>query len=139
MSFRAGSPAWKLWVLVATAACGGRSERNDPAPNPRPDAAPLECSSGYDDCNGDTGDGCETELSTSVESCGACGRACLAVNATALCVEGACETLCDDGYADCDGAYLNGCETSLDSDRSCGRCGFACEGGLRCRNRSCSS
>ncbi|HBQ16796.1 MAG TPA: hypothetical protein DEF51_38580 [Myxococcales bacterium] len=34
--------------------------------------------------------------------------------------------ICAAGYGDCDGSDLNGCETPLDTDVDCGRCGAAC-------------
>jgi hypothetical protein len=88
------------------------------------------CANGYADCamgNGDL-DGCETDLG-SVQSCGACGRTCVAANASfATCLAGACSYMCNAGFADCVTANgdLDGCETSLSSTSSCGGCNNTC-------------
>jgi hypothetical protein len=42
----------------------------------------TSCDAGYDDCNGDPNDGCETALIGNDENCGACGRDCTSVGAT---------------------------------------------------------
>lgn len=39
------------------------------------DAGPPACPAGFDDCDGDRSNGCETNIST-VTNCGGCGRAC---------------------------------------------------------------
>lgn len=36
----------------------------------------VDCRTGFWDCNGERSDGCETDLTTDEESCGACGAAC---------------------------------------------------------------
>ncbi len=55
----------------------------------------LTCESGWGDCNTDAFDGCETDLSSNVGACGACGRDCRACGGTA----------CNDGL--CDGETLS--------------------------------
>jgi hypothetical protein len=43
---------------------------------------------------------------------------------------------CPDGFGDCDGSKLTGCEANLEwHNRNCGACGNRCEGG--CRGRNC--
>lgn len=42
----------------------------------------TSCDAGYDDCNGDPNDGCETALVGNDENCGACGRDCTSEGAT---------------------------------------------------------
>jgi hypothetical protein len=42
----------------------------------------TSCDTGYDDCNGDPNDGCETNLVNNDAHCGACGRDCSSVGAT---------------------------------------------------------
>ncbi|MBI5512289.1 MAG: hypothetical protein HY909_00885 [Deltaproteobacteria bacterium] len=83
-------------LLTSAAHCGacGRSCA------PRPSAAAAcaagactyACSAGSGDCNGAAADGCETALATNRAHCGACGRACTAVQE---CVDGACVRLDD--------------------------------------------
>ena len=47
----------------------------------------VECGDFFDDCNGVAADGCETDLSTAMLSCGACGAAC---NDGQVCAGGTC-------------------------------------------------
>ena len=57
----------------------------------------YECEPGFGDCNGDSTDGCETDLSVHPGNCGACGNAC-DVSVGQPCIEGRClMTECDAG------------------------------------------
>lgn len=59
----------------------------------------YECAPGFADCNGNSADGCETNLRTHAGNCGACGNRC-DVGAGQPCVEGKClMTACDAGPA----------------------------------------
>jgi len=70
------------------------------------------CALGERDCNGDSTDGCETDLSTP-SNCGSCGNVCAFVNASAACTASLCTlSNCDVGFSDCDSDPSNGCETS---------------------------
>ncbi|MEI8256798.1 MAG: hypothetical protein WCJ30_14075, partial [Deltaproteobacteria bacterium] len=92
-------------------------------------ACGFTCNSGFGDCDGDPANGCETSLSTTLTSCGACGRVCAApANASATCVGSACGIgACNPGFADCDGNGANGCEANLSgSATTCGACANAC-------------
>ncbi len=104
-----------------------------------PFASSLACSSGAcslvscqalrGDCNGAYVDGCETNLATDPTHCGACNLACAATNAsTYSCNGGNCGVAtCQNGYANCDGLYSNGCEVNTNTSlSSCGSCGAAC-------------
>ncbi len=115
-----------------TAACGSCTTACAP-PNGAPSCVEgrcgvASCAGTFGDCDGDPANGCETELSMSVQHCGTCGRGCRFDNATGVCAMGACAvTRCDEGFADCDGSPTNGCETRLaDSLAHCGACGSAC-------------
>ena len=90
--------------------------------------AVASCASPFADCNATASDGCETDLTTTTSSCGACGRACAPTNATGACVAGACTVAsCVAGFADCDAAPANGCEVDTTTDvANCGACGHAC-------------
>jgi hypothetical protein len=92
------------------------------------------CAPGTADCNGQSIDGCEVRTAVGepdggrVRHCGACGRACEFANAGAQCLAGTCVIgACAAGFANCDGAPANGCETDLArSTTHCGRCGGYC-------------
>lgn len=87
----------------------------------------ASCKDPYDDCDTEATTGCETNLLTSADNCGACGRACSALNGTATCSDGKCGISCDDGFSDCDGEAKTGCETETGSDVShCGDCDTVC-------------
>jgi hypothetical protein len=83
------------------------------------------------DCNQD-GLPCEVDLETNVSHCGACGAACAFTAATPhastglTCVNGGCRPVCDALWANCNGDYRDGCETSLTTLSNCGGCGSAC-------------
>lgn len=52
----------------------------------------LTCAQGYDDCDHDAANGCETQLDDDVEHCGGCNRRCTAPDgATPRCRDGQCE------------------------------------------------
>lgn len=84
----------------------------------------CDCVEGFGNCDGNLGNGCETDLATDPRHCGACGHACL----NASCVTGVC--WCNGGYKDCDGLTETVCETDLARDaQNCGDCGRDCRGG----------
>jgi hypothetical protein len=60
----------------------------------RPDcstATPTTCSDTMADCNAESADGCETDLTSSPLNCGACGNVCMAPpNEVGVCVQGKC-------------------------------------------------
>ncbi|MCA9616581.1 MAG: hypothetical protein H6722_00865 [Sandaracinus sp.] len=47
----------------------------------------ITCPDGTEDCNGDPRDGCEVDLATDEDDCGACGNPC---DSDKLCLEGGC-------------------------------------------------
>ncbi|MDB4929530.1 MAG: Tryptophan synthase alpha chain [Myxococcaceae bacterium] len=125
-----GNPANGCEVdLVTTATQCGACGTVCPA---RPHAAPacvsracaLRCDADFGDCNGDAADGCEVDTRASVAHCGACGRACAAPHATTACGGSMCAvSACEAGYGNCNGAYADGCETTLNTPSNCGACG----------------
>ncbi|WP_437714069.1 hypothetical protein WMF45_48715 [Sorangium sp. So ce448] len=118
------------------AACSSPPSAAPPGPTtPREDL----CPEGFADCDGDSDNGCEAALLTSVESCGACDARCAGGDgATALCAAGACTLACDAGRADCDGDGRNGCEALVAEDpRHCGACGVTCADA--CWNGTCDA
>jgi hypothetical protein len=89
------------------------------------------CATGYDDCDGNPANGCEANLFADPANCGMCGSSCLGLaNATSgHCSNGMCAIgACKDGFADCDGKAITGCESNLNTDPAhCGDCGVACK------------
>lgn len=61
-------------------------------------------------------------------NCGGCGIACSAANGSARCATGMCAiNACNPGFADCDGVYVDGCETNTNTSvNNCGACNGAC-------------
>lgn len=105
----------------------------------------FTCESGFADCNGDPSDGCEVNLLTDGNNCGACEHVCDAMpHADRGCSNGVCSVgTCDTGYADCDGSVWSGCETILASDvNHCGACNNACpdmpNGAASCVDSQCA-
>ena len=88
------------------------------------------CDENYANCNSLPEDGCEVNLLTDADHCGACDdAACSTAGGLASCSDAECVIDCEEGYRDCDGnARDNGCE--IDTTRNvshCGACGEVCE------------
>ena len=98
------------------------------------------CQFGWDDCNGDPMDGCELNVSVDPKNCGACGNSCAgAPHSKGTCVVAACQLTCDQGWSDCNGNTMDGCERPTSADaNNCGGCGKVCPQGLVCVNSSCT-
>ena len=89
----------------------------------------IDCQTGFGDCNGDARDGCEKAVTSDVNNCNGCGMVCPEQDGyTAYCVGGTCgETMCPDGFGNCNGEPDDECEQSLlDSVENCGSCGNLC-------------
>ncbi|MFO0624558.1 MAG: hypothetical protein U0325_03000 [Polyangiales bacterium] len=101
-------------------------------------ACAWTCVAGFGDCDGNAANGCEVDLRATATSCGACGRVCALPNATSGCTAAACTvTSCAAGYANCDAAAANGCESLLATDSiNCGACG-RCAPRERCVAGAC--
>ncbi|MCL4751383.1 MAG: hypothetical protein KJ015_14515 [Myxococcales bacterium] len=87
-----------------------------------------QCANGFEDCNADGSDGCETDLKNDATSCGTCGQSCALPNAKVSCVQGQCQSSgCVEGFADCNQDPKDGCEVNLGADpTNCGACANAC-------------
>jgi hypothetical protein len=99
------------------------------------------CDPGFGDCNGEPSDGCEVNLQSDAQHCNACGTPCNLPHAEAACEAGACKVAqCADGYADCDGDAMNGCEVDLQTDpQHCGTCSKACMPSADVKEPACAA
>ncbi len=70
----------------------------------------ASCNTGFGNCNGQVGDGCEVNTQTALANCGVCGNVCNAANANNTCVNGTCGFTCAANWWDADGLASNGCE-----------------------------
>ncbi len=115
--------------LAHCGACNTRCNATNATPACRNSTCAVgACTVPYGDCDAMASNGCETNTFTDVAHCGACARPCASrPNATAACNAGACAYTCAMGFADCDGAPGNGCETDIaSSPMHCGACGGLC-------------
>jgi hypothetical protein len=118
------------------------------------------CNIGYGDCNGSAVDGCETNLQTDYNHCGACtNSSCSTVvpdgginNGTFSCIGSACALTCDAGYHTCAGSqscFSNNdvhhwlcagtCVDIWSDPMHCGTCAAVCTPGQpNCVAGSCS-
>ncbi|MEZ4390038.1 MAG: hypothetical protein R3A48_02990 [Polyangiales bacterium] len=130
-------------LLTSAANCGGCGV----ACPARPGATPTcqgglcgrSCLPGRADCDGVASNGCEVDLRADASSCGTCGFRCVVANGVGACVNGGCGiAACAAGFADCDGAASDGCETPVRrDDRNCGACGNVCATGTSCVDGAC--
>ncbi|MEZ4222246.1 MAG: hypothetical protein R3B13_15020 [Polyangiaceae bacterium] len=95
-----------------------------------PACAVGSCSTGYADCDGSAGNGCEINVNTDPNNCGGCGTACAA---NQVCSDGKCVTSCSSGHTTCGGSCV---DLSNDSQH-CGACGVDCLGGA-CSDGKCA-
>jgi hypothetical protein len=77
------------------------------------------CVAGWGDCNQNSVDGCEMDLTTPT-NCGACGHACASGE---KCLDGACAPACNLTQTDCNGA----CTDLATSAQHCGACTNVCD------------
>jgi hypothetical protein len=86
------------------------------------------CAVGTDACDSDPTNGCETNTNTDANHCGDCDTVCTTANGDGTCEAGKCKVAsCDQGWADCDLAPRNGCETNLlNTTSDCGSCNNNC-------------
>jgi hypothetical protein len=87
----------------------------------------VGCNPGFANCDGNAGNGCETNVQTNINNCGGCGIGCVNPNGSTSCVGGSCAPACSPGFGNCDGNANNGCETNVTNTTAhCGACGNAC-------------
>ena len=103
----------------------------------------VSCSTGFADCNAVVADGCEINITTNANNCGACGNVCSLSNAVAGCSSSTCTLIsCNTGFKNCDGSTPNGCEININTDvLNCNGCGIVCSANnitRACSAGSCS-
>ena len=97
------------------------------------------CLGGWDNCDGISENGCETDLAHNALHCGDCDTACerpehgIAGCSNKLCVIGGCNP----GWEDCDHNPANGCEREIWTDQECLTCDLPCPGGTSCAQGLC--
>ena len=87
------------------------------------------CEEGFANCDDKVANGCEVNLATSLDHCGACDQGCESLaNGIADCAEKKCVLVgCNTGFGDCDANPVNGCETDTKSSTDhCGACDAPC-------------
>ncbi len=101
----------------------------------------LACAAGFNDCDGNRVNGCESDPQSDVDNCGGCSLACKPAHVSAAtCSAGKCGYgKCLDGFLDCDAKAVNGCEIDSQSDPlHCGGCAAApCGGNEDCIAGKC--
>ncbi|MBX3127789.1 MAG: hypothetical protein KF718_13780 [Polyangiaceae bacterium] len=109
----------------ATSKCGGDGK-----------CAIDQCSPGFADCDGDSTNGCESNLQWAPDKCGTCQTNCTTEGK--ICEEGACVVdTCPTGTANCDGDKSS-CEVDTTSDpNNCAFCTNKCD--LTNANSACAS
>lgn len=101
------------------------------------------CETTYRDCNNQTAlDGCEVDIDTDPDNCGACQAPCSNNHGDARCEAGECQIDCKPGFADCNDDRKDGCEADLTRDAmNCSKCEKACPvnmgGSPWCREGAC--
>jgi len=97
------------------------------------------CQTPFGNCDGDSPNGCETNLDESDQHCGTCDHACDLPGGSSSCQQGECALDgCDPGLGDCNENPQDGCETDLQTDsRHCGSCENACPPGNPCEAGVC--
>jgi hypothetical protein len=88
----------------------------------------LNCTHQTAECDNDLSVPCETNLLTSKQNCGMCGKLCDLPHANANCVGGACQIAgCTKPWIRCNSDDSDGCEVNASSDvMNCGGCGMVC-------------
>ncbi|MFO0595081.1 MAG: MopE-related protein [Myxococcaceae bacterium] len=95
--------------------CGGCAQPCNP-PNATPRCTTgtcgiVTCNSGYANCNGTVGDGCEINTNSDLANCGACNAPCAPAHASGVCLNGFCGIgACQPNFWNINGSPLDGCE-----------------------------
>ena len=85
----------------------------------------YKCDDGWDNCDSDWSNGCETKVSDDPSNCGACNKVCDGgPNGNASCVAKQCTLSCTAPYQDCNGDPTDGCEIPVGQANACSRSGL---------------
>jgi hypothetical protein len=85
----------------------------------------ANCDSGWTDCDGKPGNGCEANVQNDPNNCGVCGMMCTGMD---TCMSGACVlSTCPKGTQHCPGDPANQCATTLGTTSNCNFCGNDCQ------------
>lgn len=123
-----------FWVVVTggLVACDSAVPACNPALDTNACVKAPDCSGQRRDCKNGGLDGCETDVSSDINHCGACGNKCpTPATGMAVCTDGVCGVgTCGARYKDCNGDPSDGCETdSYRNVDNCGSCGTKCSAG----------
>lgn len=81
------------------------------------------CTSGYADCDGNPGNGCETAIESDAKNCGSCGLSCPGTaNGFGVCTAASCGVGCSPGFSKC-GAGTTCFDVTADPNH----CGASCQ------------
>lgn len=100
---------------------------------------PITCDEGWDDCDGDPDNGCETDLNADTD-CGVCGRTCAPDRphvASGSCDAGTCTFTCESPWENCNGDWSDGCEIPTGVPNQCDADGLNTDSG--CWTAHCGS
>lgn len=98
------------------------------------------CQQYFGDCDGNLqSNGCEANHSFSPLHCGRCDHPCPSQpHRPGACVLLSCSTgPCEEGWGDCDGQPVNGCERALTTTSDCGTCNVPCGANQICSSGAC--
>ena len=90
----------------------------------------ASCLPGFGDCDHAAANGCEANVVSDANHCGACTTSCMSgPNLTPACIAGICASSCSGAFIHCSSNAADGCEIDPRSDRmNCGACGVVCSG-----------
>lgn len=102
--------------------------------------AGSNCDPDHMDCNNNPLDGCEIDITSSIEHCGGCNRLCNPANANGKCINKICIIeSCKPNFQNCNNDVIDGCEADLkNSPTTCGSCYNNCGENSLCIDGKCS-